>query len=172
MWNLAPAFIGMDCLLGPLPCSLIFKMLCAQWAQKLASVTSEDAVGEYYFLWNSFLSFFPDESGSLTLIKIIYLFIYGWSGSYCGIWAFPSCGKQGLLFLVIYRLLSVVTSLVVEQGLRLRAQYPTSPHFSVLPSHHICVVFQRWGCHPCIRTTIINLWIFFFAHLNKIFFVV
>lgn len=107
-------------LIRPLSCSLIFKMLCAQWAQKLASVTSEDALGEDYFLWNSFL-FFSWWIWKSHSNKIMYLFMAD-LGLIVAYGLFPSCGKQGLLFLVIYRLLSVVTSFVVEQGLRLRAQ--------------------------------------------------
>ena len=48
----------------------------------------------------------------------IYLFIY-----FCLRWvcccelAFSSCGKQGLLFVVVHRLI-VVTSLVAEHGLQ------------------------------------------------------
>ena len=46
----------------------------------------------------------------------IYLF---WAalGLRCCLWAFSSCGKQGLLFVVVRGLLIAVASLVVEHGL-------------------------------------------------------
>ena len=50
----------------------------------------------------------------------IYLFIYLFMavmGLRCCAWAFCSCGKRGLLFVVVRRLLIVVASLVVEHGL-------------------------------------------------------
>ena len=52
--------------------------------------------------------------------KFIYLFIYLFMavlGLRCFTWAFSSCGERGLLFIVVRRLLIVVASLVVEQGL-------------------------------------------------------
>ena len=48
------------------------------------------------------------------LIYLFYLFIFG-----C-VWAFSGCGEQGLLFVVVRRLLIVVASLVVEHGLQAR----------------------------------------------------
>ena len=38
-------------------------------------------------------------------------------GLHCWVWAFPSCGERGLLFVVVHRLLIAVASLVVEHGL-------------------------------------------------------
>ena len=38
-------------------------------------------------------------------------------GLCCCTWAFSSCGEQGLLFVVVRRLLIVVASLAVEHGL-------------------------------------------------------
>ena len=38
-------------------------------------------------------------------------------GICCYTWAFSSCSQQGLLFIVMHRLLTVVASLVVEHGL-------------------------------------------------------
>ena len=38
-------------------------------------------------------------------------------GLRCCVWAFSSCGKQGLLFVAVRRLLIAVASLVVEHGL-------------------------------------------------------
>ena len=35
-------------------------------------------------------------------------------GLHCGVWAFSSCGEQGLLFVAVRRLLTVVASLVEE----------------------------------------------------------
>ena len=50
------------------------------------------------------------------LILFIYLFLAA-SGLHCCVGAFSSCGKQGLLFVVVHRLLIVVASLVEEHGL-------------------------------------------------------
>ena len=44
-------------------------------------------------------------------------FIYGCLGLCCCVWAFSSCGEQGLLFIAVHGLLIVVASLVVEHGL-------------------------------------------------------
>ena len=38
-------------------------------------------------------------------------------GLCCCVWAFSSCGEQGLLFVVVRGLLIAVASLVVEHGL-------------------------------------------------------
>ena len=38
-------------------------------------------------------------------------------GHHCCAWAFSSCGEQGLLFVAVCRLLTVVASLVVEHRL-------------------------------------------------------
>ena len=38
-------------------------------------------------------------------------------GPHCCMRAFFSCGKRGLLFVVVHRLLVAVASLVAEQGL-------------------------------------------------------
>ena len=35
---------------------------------------------------------------------------------HCCVWAFSSCGEQGLLFLAVHGLLTVVASLLVEQS--------------------------------------------------------
>ena len=47
---------------------------------------------------------------------IIYL-ILAVLGRRCCLWAFSSCGQQGLLFVVVYGLLAVVAALVVEHRL-------------------------------------------------------
>ena len=49
----------------------------------------------------------------------IYLFIYLFLAvlGLCCAWDFSSCGKRGLLFVAVFRLLFAVTSLVAEQGL-------------------------------------------------------
>ena len=52
--------------------------------------------------------------------KFIYLFIYLFLaalGLCCCAWAFLSSGEQGLLFVVVHGLLTVLASLVVEHGL-------------------------------------------------------
>ena len=46
----------------------------------------------------------------------IYLFLAA-LGLCCCAQAFSSCGEQGLLFIVVRRLLTVVASLVAEHGL-------------------------------------------------------
>ena len=38
-------------------------------------------------------------------------------GLRCCMWAFSSCGRRGLLFIVVCRLLIAVASLAAEQGL-------------------------------------------------------
>ena len=56
---------------------------------------------------------------SLFLYKFIY-FIYLFLvvlGLRCCVQAFSSCGKGGLLFVVVCRLLTAVASLVAEHGL-------------------------------------------------------
>ena len=56
----------------------------------------------------------------LLLILFIYLFIYLFLaalGLHCCAQAFSSCGKQGLLFVAVRRLVIVVASLVAEHGL-------------------------------------------------------
>ena len=47
---------------------------------------------------------------------IFYLFL-AVLGLCCCVWAFSSCGEQGLLFIVVHGLLIEVASLVVEHGL-------------------------------------------------------
>ena len=47
----------------------------------------------------------------------IYLFIFGCVGSSVRARAFSSCGKRGLLFIAVRRLLIVVASLVAEHRL-------------------------------------------------------
>ena len=63
----------------------------------------------------------------LFLLNLFYLFIYFWLylflvvlGLRCCTRAFSSCGEQGLLFVVVHRLLIAVASLVVEHGLYVR----------------------------------------------------
>ena len=56
--------------------------------------------------------------GFFFFYKFIYLFLFlAALGLRCCAWAFSSCGKQGLLFIVACGLLIVVASLVVEHGL-------------------------------------------------------
>ena len=52
--------------------------------------------------------------------KKIYLYIFlllAVLGLRCCVWAFSSCGNQGLLFVVVHGLLVAVASLVEEHGL-------------------------------------------------------
>ena len=57
----------------------------------------------------------------MVSIYLVNLFIYflflGVLGLHCCAQAFSSCGEQGLLFVVVYRLLTVVASLASEHGL-------------------------------------------------------
>ena len=50
--------------------------------------------------------------------KFVYLFLFlAALGLRCCTWAFSSYGEQGLLFVVVHRLLIAVASLVAEHGL-------------------------------------------------------
>ena len=68
----------------------------------------------YLFLLHHFLL-----SCFLFLYKFIYLFIYLLAalGLRCCGQAFSICSEQGLLFVVMHRLLIVVASLAAEHGL-------------------------------------------------------
>ena len=46
-------------------------------------------------------------------------FIYFWAAlvPHCCVWAFSTCGEQGLLFIVVHGLFIAVASLVAEHGL-------------------------------------------------------
>ena len=59
------------------------------------------------------------DMASFFLINlfIFYLFIFGRVVFFCCVRAFSSCGEQGLLFVVMHRLLTVVASLVAEHRL-------------------------------------------------------
>ena len=52
----------------------------------------------------------------LFFFKKTYLFLAA-LGLRCCAWAFSSCSEQGLLFVAVCGLLTVMTSLVVEHGL-------------------------------------------------------
>ena len=54
---------------------------------------------------------------SLFIIFYLYILHFGCLGLCCCTWAFSSCGKWGLFFAVVHRLLIVRASLVVEGGL-------------------------------------------------------
>ena len=54
--------------------------------------------------------------GFFFFLIFIYLFVAA-LGLRCCMWAFPSCGEQGLLFIAVLGLLIAVTSLVAEHGL-------------------------------------------------------
>ena len=58
--------------------------------------------------------FFLNRTEILNLL--IYLFLAA-LGLRCCVQAFPICGKQGLLFVAVRRLLIAVASLVAEHGL-------------------------------------------------------
>ena len=52
----------------------------------------------------------------ICMYVFIYLFLAA-LGLCCWVWAFSSCGEQGLLFVAVQGLLIVVASLVAEHGL-------------------------------------------------------
>ena len=52
-----------------------------------------------------------------TFFKILFYLFLAASGLRCCVWAFPSCGEQGLLFVGVRGLLIAVASFVVEHGL-------------------------------------------------------
>ena len=61
-----------------------------------------------------------ESSGGCLFKKKINLFIYLFLavlGLPCCVWAFSSCGEQGLLFVAVHGLLIAVASLVVEHRL-------------------------------------------------------
>ena len=57
----------------------------------------------------------------MLYILFIYLFIFGCMGLCCCVQAFSSCGKQGLLFVVVHGLLIEVASRCGAQDLGTRA---------------------------------------------------
>ena len=72
-----------------------------------------------------FVHMSPSQCGLSTLRTLfififlslfIYLFLAA-LGLRCCVWAFSSCGEQGLLFVVVHGLLIAVASLVAELGL-------------------------------------------------------
>ena len=62
-------------------------------------------------------------SGVLCSLESFFFLIYlinffgAALGLHCCMWAFSSCGEQGLLFVEVRRLLIAVASLVAEHGL-------------------------------------------------------
>ena len=66
------------------------------------------------------LSTGPQRKSHPTTYLFFFLFIYlvlAVLGLHCCAWAFSSCGKRGLLFVVVRRLLTAVASLVAEHRL-------------------------------------------------------
>ena len=74
---------------------------------KIMTLATLEMIG----LWLVGISFF-----FFNLFIFIYIFLAA-LGLRCCAQAFSSCGKQGLLFVAVRRLLIVVASLVVEHGL-------------------------------------------------------
>ena len=62
------------------------------------------------------LPLFPEIFLKNKFIYFIYLFL-AVLGLRCCVWAFSSCGEQGLLFVAVHGLLIAVAFLVVEHGL-------------------------------------------------------
>ena len=56
------------------------------------------------------------KNQAVPFYKFIYLFLAA-LGLHCCPWAFSSCNEQGLLFIVVRGLRTVVASLVAEHGL-------------------------------------------------------
>ena len=77
------------------------------------SIRDADVNGSvrYNFRRVCFLFFFLNK-----FIYFIYLFLAALDPRYC-VRAFSSCGKRGLLFVAVGRLLIAVASLVAEHGL-------------------------------------------------------
>ena len=67
-----------------------------------------------YIMMNSFRD--PRKATIFFKIYLIYLFV-AVLGLCCCTWAFSSCGKRGLLFIVVHGFLISVASLVAEHGL-------------------------------------------------------
>ena len=63
------------------------------------------------------LSHFFLEGGFLFFLRIFFFFFLAALGLHCCARAFSICCKQGLLFVMVRRLLIAVASLVAEQGL-------------------------------------------------------
>ena len=63
-----------------------------------------------------FIFVYGAKSVFFNIIKLINLFMAA-LGLHCCVWAFCSCGEQGLLFIAVCGLLIVVASLVAEHGL-------------------------------------------------------
>ena len=59
---------------------------------------------------------FRDVQVYLFIFKGLFIYL-AMVGLCCCAWAFSSCGKWGLLFVVVFRLLIAVASLGVEHGL-------------------------------------------------------
>ena len=83
--------------------------------EKTLEVTLEQCRGTFYFFDLRFdlRFFFFLRNGNL----FIYLFFLAALGLCCCLWAFSSCGEQGLLFIMVHGLLIAVASLVAEPGL-------------------------------------------------------
>ena len=65
----------------------------------------------------SFIHFFGKYYLDYFFIFILYILFLAALGLCTCVWAFSSCSEQGLLFVVVCRLLVVVDSLVAEHGL-------------------------------------------------------
>ena len=99
------------------------------------------------------LCFFPD-SILKKLLTIYFLIYFVALGLCCCVQAFSSCGEQGLLFIMVHRLLIVVASLVAEHRLQdVWASKVAAHEFSScgtrtwLPTE--CGIFPDQGSNPC-----------------------
>ena len=62
-----------------------------------------------------------DKRDFVDVVRLrIFLFFLAALGLCCCVQAFSSCGKRGLLFVVVHGLLMAMASLVVEHGLLAR----------------------------------------------------
>ena len=99
--------------------------------------------------------------------NLFYLFLAA-LGLNCSTWASSSCGKQGLLFVVVRRLLIALASLAAEHGLQTcrlqqlwlvgcRAQAQQLWHTGLVPLRHVGSSRTRARtCVPCIGRQILN----------------
>ena len=99
------------------------------------------------------------------LINYLFLFLAALGLRFCT-WAFSSCGKRGLLFIVVCGLLMVVASLVVEHGLQVHGLQQLWHGGSVVVACELqsagsvvvvhglscsaaCGIFPEQGSNPC-----------------------
>ena len=130
--------------------------------------SAETNIEVHVYFWINFFSEYMLRSGIAgshgnSIFSFIYLFLTSLCLCCC-VWAFSSCGKWGLLLVVVWELLIAVASLVAEATLG-----PTSfssccwaqylwPIGLAAPKHP-CPCWMRDGTHvPCIGWWILHHW--------------